>query len=272
MAVRGFLRGDMYNALTEIMSRAEGSFGVQVHCTLEPGVVVIASKGQPMSISYDDTKPIVLFGSEAEAVRVHVDKFGNSLTHQLDLDSKGEIMRIGYPRDLREGSCAVAKTAKCHTADGSLQLSSGIEIMSYLLGVARDVSSDELIKRSIPIVKHGISSANTSTSLTSFFFSNWKTIQRDLVGEDLVSTPLVLQAINTAWKDKKSPNFIAGLSLAESLVQSMKRRLQSNVDSTDLLIGGVEASLWVAEQFAADLRNIFPKVSFIFIYKSKHEV
>lgn len=42
--IRGFLRGDMYTAMTEFVSRAEGSFGLQVHCSLEPGVVVIASK------------------------------------------------------------------------------------------------------------------------------------------------------------------------------------------------------------------------------------
>ena len=38
-AVRGFLRADLYTAMTEALSRAEGSFGLQAHCTLEPGRV-----------------------------------------------------------------------------------------------------------------------------------------------------------------------------------------------------------------------------------------
>jgi len=67
-AVKGFLRADLYTALTELLSRAEGSFGLQVHSTLEEGVVVIASKGQPMSISFSEDLPIVLFGSEAEVL------------------------------------------------------------------------------------------------------------------------------------------------------------------------------------------------------------
>jgi hypothetical protein len=71
-AVRGFLRMDLYNAVTELMLRAEGSFGLQVHCTLEPGVVIVASKGQPMSIAYDPDTPLVLFASEAEAIAVPV--------------------------------------------------------------------------------------------------------------------------------------------------------------------------------------------------------
>ena len=50
--------------MSEFLSRAEGSFGLQAHCSIEPGVVVIASKGQPMSLSYDPERPIVLFGSE----------------------------------------------------------------------------------------------------------------------------------------------------------------------------------------------------------------
>jgi hypothetical protein len=57
--------------------------------------MVIGSKGQPMSISFDPEKPIVLFGSEAEAVAVPVDMQGRWLTERIDLDSHGEIMRVG---------------------------------------------------------------------------------------------------------------------------------------------------------------------------------
>jgi hypothetical protein len=74
--IRGFLRGDMYTAMTEFVSRAEGSFGLQVHCSLEPGVVVIASKGQPMSLAYKNDTPLCLYGSEAEALAVPIDIHG----------------------------------------------------------------------------------------------------------------------------------------------------------------------------------------------------
>ena len=89
--VRGFLRADMYSALSEIISKAEGSFGVQVHCSMEPGVMVIASKGQPMSMAFDPKRSMCLFGSEAEAVAVPVDQAGQWLSHRLDLDSAGEV-------------------------------------------------------------------------------------------------------------------------------------------------------------------------------------
>lgn len=50
----------------------------QVHCTLEPGVVLVASKGQPMSIAFDHDTPLVLFASEAEALNVSVRESGAS--------------------------------------------------------------------------------------------------------------------------------------------------------------------------------------------------
>jgi hypothetical protein len=43
----------------------------------------------------------------------------------------------------------------------------------------------------------------------------------------------------------------------------MKLRVASKLDTIDLLISGVEVSLWMAEQFASDMRNIFPQVSVV---------
>lgn len=89
--VRGFLRNDSYNVMTEFLSRAEGSFGIQVHSTLEAGSVTISSKGQPMSLSYDPDLAMCLFGSEASAVAVPVESMGTWLCNRLDLDSKGLV-------------------------------------------------------------------------------------------------------------------------------------------------------------------------------------
>jgi hypothetical protein len=39
--------------------------------------------------------------------------------------------------------------------------------------------------------------------------------------------------------------------------------------ATDLLIGGIEASLWIAEQWAADLRTIFPQLNVVTVSANK---
>ncbi len=64
-----------------------------------------------------------------------------------------------------------------------------------------------------------------------------------------------------AWSNVHSLEHIAGLSLSESLIECMQHRIVYNHDTIDLLIGGIECSLWIAEQFAADLRLIFPQLN-----------
>lgn len=267
-AVRGFLRGDLYNAMSELLSRAEGSFGLQAHCTLEPGVVVIASKGQPMSIAFDPAHPIALFASEAEALAVPVFKSGRWLPERIDLDSHGEIVRLGEPRALQEGQFfggvkaskrKKPKKSKKAEATDELQpladakkkklpfilLDCGLEIRSYSLVTCMESSMEALSARSV--------------SITSA--PNPYDPKADLVAEDLRVTPAVLSAIDRAWSNDASLERIAGQSLAEYLVRAMQRRLSDNKDTTDLLIGGVEVSLWMGEQFAADLRRIFPTLN-----------
>lgn len=67
-----------------------------------------------------------------------------------------------------------------------------------------------------------------------------------------------VSSLSTAWSDRASPQRVAGHALALKLVECMRYRVLHSRDTIDLLIAGVEASLWLAEQFAADLRRIFP--------------
>jgi hypothetical protein len=205
-AIRGFLRGDLYTAMTELLSRAEGSFGLQAHCTLEPGVVVIASKGQPMSIAFDPLRPIVLFASEAEALAVPVYKSGKWLPERIDLDSHGEIFRLGQPRPLLEGSFGFGIEKKGNKKVPSstnltkkkkeptsyqvevekrqrqpfILLDCGVEIRCYSLVTHTEAPLSNLIERSVSI---------TSAPIPY----NPKV---DLVAGDLRVTPAVLAAID----------------------------------------------------------------------------
>lgn len=114
------------------------------------GVVVIASKGQPMSVSYDPKYPVCLFASEAAAVAVQVDKHGRWLTSRLDLDSKGEIVRIGKERALDEGSFTGAWENDFY-AVARLLLPSGMEIRSYSLVSCKESTMETLLGRVVRI-------------------------------------------------------------------------------------------------------------------------
>ena len=56
---------------------------------------------------------------------------------------------------------------------------------------------------------------------------------------------------------------MAGRALSNQLVQSMQRRIKQHDDTTDLVIAGIEASVWLAEQFAADVRRFFPQLNVV---------
>lgn len=91
----------------------------------------------------------------------------------------------------------------------------------------------------------------------------------DLVEKDLIETPSVLAAIDRAWEDKESIESIAGHDLAVHLVECMKRRLEFNLDTIDLIVTGVEVSLWTGEQWAADIRAIFPQLNIVAVSANK---
>lgn len=287
--VRAFLRNDLYTALTELMSRAEGSFGVQVHCTIEPGVVVIASKGQPMSVAFDPDRSICLYGSEAEAIAVPVDEEGVWLPERIDLDSKGEIMRLGVARPLIEGKYLPPKEELEEEKDeekspedklkydpkknissrrralgkleaqgdfgkrAGIRMKGGIEILSYSLVTNLEGTAQELTDRAV-----SINSAPIPYDPKA-----------DLVRADLAMTPGIISAIDKAWKKDDSVEKIVGNEFARLMIECMRNRMKTKSDSTDLIIGGVEASLWVAEQFAADLRIIFPQLNIVTVSSNK---
>ena len=257
-AARGFLHSDLYTSLTELLSRAEGSFGLQVHSTLEEGVVVIASKGQPMSVAFQEDTPLVLFGSEAEAVAVAVTVTDDFLKNRIDLDSKGEIMRIGLPKALDSGlfanqgsnkSSAPAQT----TSNRSLRLKSGIELRGYSLTSCSEILPSEIWTRCVKIQSKAVP-----------YDPNI-----DLVKSDIRDTPRILRDIDNSWTNVHSENYISGHSFCEHVLKCISHRIANRLDIYDILISGIEVSLWIAEQWAADLRRIFPQISIATVSPNK---
>jgi hypothetical protein len=86
----------------------------------------------------------------------------------------------------------------------------------------------------------------------------------DLVGADLRETPAVLAAIDAEWARAASPTRAAATALGAHLLRRLTLAAadEARADGAiDLLIGGVEVSLWLAQQLAADLRGFFPTLT-----------
>ena len=70
-ACSAFIYGDLLRAALELMAGAQGSFGLVLSHSLDAEKdVVIASRGQTMSVAFYPSLGCVAFGSEAAATKV----------------------------------------------------------------------------------------------------------------------------------------------------------------------------------------------------------
>ena len=85
----------------------------------------------------------------------------------------------------------------------------------------------------------------------------------DVVGRDLADLPGVLQAITRSFDD--GPNKVTASTFSSRLFDAQRR---SNAH-LDLVIIGVECSLWVAEQWAVNLRAACPSLRIVVASSNK---
>ena len=85
----------------------------------------------------------------------------------------------------------------------------------------------------------------------------------DLVKKDIQDIPRICQEIQDDWHSRRAATSLNRLT-AYNLSRCLRKRLDAHVEGTvpplavDILVTGCEVSLWVGEQFAADLRKAFP--------------
>jgi len=93
----------------------------------------------------------------------------------------------------------------------------------------------------------------------------------DPVGADLKDIPGVLRSLQTDFASTAtSLNLSTAWTFANRLRRRMRLQEQGKADgSVDLLIVGCEASLWVGEQFAADISLIFPGLKVVTLSANK---
>lgn len=85
----------------------------------------------------------------------------------------------------------------------------------------------------------------------------------DPVLSDIQDIPRVCYKIQKDWKDVGLNRMTAwNLSncVRERLMGYVEGRIECHASQVDILVTGCEVSLWVAEQFIADLRKCFPKM------------
>ena len=131
VATRAFLFGDLLHAGRDLMRGAEGSFGLVLSHSLDAATdLVIAARGQTMSVAVYPQSGLVAFGSEAAATKVAMGADGEDASFRLDLDDVGgetvllrwgERVAVapGLNDVMDDGSAAAAAPAVAAAASGA---------------------------------------------------------------------------------------------------------------------------------------------------------
>jgi hypothetical protein len=227
--IQAFLFNDLSCATQTFMSGARGSFSLVTISTLEPERLVLSAKGQPISIGSDRLQEYTIYASEPAAVDAIL--LGLPETYRLDLDQK----------------------------TGEIAVVSAAEIKLYSMAQERELLPKKLEQRWIPMQGNS-------------YIQSTKANARDPVERDLKEIPQVLKTIEESWLNPSSLNCQSARYFANIFIDKAKyfeakqiKMLQAGLQtqvgaspSVDLLIIGVENSLWLGERFAQDLNTIFP--------------
>jgi hypothetical protein len=230
-AVHAFFHNNLYQATKLFMSRAKGSFGLVTMSTLNEATLVLSSWGQPIATGFNVQDNYMVYASEPAAVDAVLSHIPRS--YRLDLDQKaGEIAWVGVNH-----------------------------ITVYSMLEDRELLGSELEERWIPLQGNS-------------YILPPESIAPDPVERDIREIPAIFRAIERTWRDPASFNRQSADYLTELLIEKAKQweqrqratiniKLDQGVyeQFVDLLITGVESSLWLGERFAQDLVTLFPALS-----------
>lgn len=217
-AVNAFFDNDLYVALRKLEPALLGTFGCVVTSTLEPGTLVVLSRGQPLSLGFQRREGTVGVASERAALKVRNESDELAFEERLDLDlCRGEIARVGMP------------------AGGPIHLT------LYRISDGRELTPGNLQE------------AGRVVSLQDNpYIAPLPSRSSDRIKNDLETLESVLRSIRASWKDATSYNRRTAVEFSTALLRRMR---------PTLLLLGVTNDLWLAEQFASNLRLVFPHIS-----------
>ena len=273
-AVNAFFDNDLFNTVKIFLRHASGSFGLCVMSSLDAHrQMCLAARGQSCSIAFYPQKKIICYGSEQAAVKAGMlYKFPGSSSEELykshfdvdadaqrlDLDDVGgEICLI----DWNHSSCPVSRPNK-HISPHSVMFN---KVSLYLCQESPSVLQSKLLH-------HRMTKLNKNPLILPL-----KEDSRDPILQDLYDIPQVCKTIQYDWRNVDSKAlFSLNRLTAVNLGRSIKKKLDDYVSGSvhrqgkvDILLTGCEVSLWLAEQFASDLKKSFPSLNIECISSNK---
>lgn len=277
-ASKAFFYHDTTHCVREFFHRAEGTFAISVTTSLEPNNVVLAAKGQPLSVAFDMRRPMAIWASEPRSLAMRWPDAKELASHwaatlRFDLkDASGEAiaLRLLPAEDAAQLVASSKDWIQPPEDPGAEPTAMQFCMRSYPLG---DMKSEALTRSSfcdravrlmgpapIPFTP------KKKESLQDYLESKEQGKARlDPIASDLQDVPQVLEQVETAWRNKNSLNSQAGQQFTGFLSDLVRMRSSNDGATTsssiDVLVLGIENSLWLGQQFAADLKAVFPRLN-----------
>ena len=270
ITIDAFFDNDLFMTTKIFMENAKGSFGISVTSNLDSHrQMCMAARGQTISIAFYPQKDLVCYGSEQAAVKAGMNASCDGLYNndrlqgtncstrevdnestRLDLDDLGgEIIVLDWGVKKYQTppvSFPNSHLEQFHLMNGKItailhQESKSTKIDSELFHRMTKLSGNSLIQ---PL----------------------KEFTTDPVKTDIEDIPSVCKNIQDDWHSRRASSSLNRLT-AFNLSRCLRRRLEQHVAGTvpsmsvDILLTGCEVSLYLAEQFASDLKKSFPKLT-----------
>ena len=263
VTIDAFLDNDLFHAVAIFLDNAKGSFGLMVTSSLEASrQIVIAARGQPMSVAVFPKKGLICYGSEPAAVKAGLNFESPGGDRKISVQSHHDNLVDGSPAfrvDLDDLGGEVCLIDWGHPSD--------CDIVS---APYRDLKRHVTMKGNTTLIFHDQNSTiDRPISAKTMMLEDNEGIKplpedsKDLVLTDIQDIPAVCKSIQDTWKSN-SLNILTSCHLKRCLRARLKARANEKIPvhagTVDILVTGCEVSLWVAEQFASDLQKAFPKL------------
>ena len=293
-AVEAFFTQDLLAAGEQLLANAEGSFGLVLSTSIDASrEIVVAARGQTMSVAFYPRLGCFTFGSESSATKAGLGKSDFSSADEANKELLGEAFLDGFRFDLDDvnGEVMLLRWGKDST---------GQELDASKHGKMDDCPPLELTPRKLKtksyraqVMRFGPNGESAVRAYTFIDGTNGTKLPllkrvlrlggnpfveplpklgiKDPVGADIAEIPAVLRRIQDDWNE---PSSSLNRLTAFTFCNKIKQRLLMHYDGThdgsvDLLITGCEVSLWIGEQFGSDLHNAFPQLKIVTLSANK---
>ncbi|GAQ85582.1 putative type II Glutamine amidotransferase [Klebsormidium nitens] len=289
-AVVNFTENDLYTAVKKFLFRAKGSFGLVVTTSIDTDRVAMAALNQTMSMGFSKEYRTVLYSSEACGLKSFLQPAGSSatvsedqVTHVFNLDEGGgEVLEVvlldeNAPKgstvtgalfqlnDSLQSGAALAAPVTDQAA--FLHETTGFDPFEGTAAAAGDAYVSMKVYRlkdQATMTQADFISSGRFTAVSDNEYLPFKIPPpvKDVVGQDIADIPAVISEIRAQWADKLSLNRRTAAAFFDALKGRVLEyhREHKREMVIDVVITGCESSLWIAEQFASDLMNMFPQL------------